>query len=428
METGTICIIDLSHLIMIRYAVEPATCVATVRSWLSDLDREYHGRVLIALDSPPYKRSELFEGYKANRKEKEPELVEAIEQIRKHCYRAFDGRTFAVPGAEADDVICCLVGKFAADQLVSVFTSDKDLFQLVTAGVNIVSPRTGEVLMTPQAVKEKLGVFPEQVQDFIALAGDAADGIPGAPKIGKIGAIKLLEEHGSLRAIMQAADEKRLDPKTASIISENRALIATCYVLATPVTDLPIEFDESVFERASEAAVIPGGAAEKMFESWEKPPKLLSEAEALLAGASVVRPNIHQRMREVMKLVPGVAKAAKHQQGYAYTGHEALTHALRPAYIKCGIVRTCSLVKSSWLGADYFCTVEVRLTNVDDKSDFVAVQADGVAPSIGKDKDSGEAKRAATQPGVGFSYAQKCAEFKAFCITGDDTPDGEEYE
>jgi 5'-3' exonuclease len=422
-ETGTICIVDLSHLIMIRWAVEPATCVASVRKWLSDLDSHYNGRVLIALDDPPYKRCELHEGYKANRKEKEPELVEAIRLIRAYCYASFDRRVFAVPGAEADDIIHCLVGKILAareEALVSVFTSDKDLFALVSAGVNIVSPRTGEVLMTPQAVKEKLGVFPEQVADFIALAGDAADGIPGAPKIGKVGACRLLEEHGSLKAIMKAADEKQLDSKVAGIINEHRALIGTCYLLALPMTDLALEFDESVFDDGPLVNMNAGPAkSEEEAEDFEK----------FRDEKSHRRMNIHQRMRQVMIQVPGVAKKGYAEHGgYNFTGHEALTHELRPAYIRCGIVRTCSLVSSKWEGADYTCRVAVRFTNVDDGNDFVEVQADGVAPSTNKDKDTKEPKRAATQPGVGFSYAQKSAEFKAFCITGDDTPDGEEYE
>lgn len=436
MTEGTIALVDLSHLIMIRWGVDPHTCVSQVGKWLRSIDEGYGGRMLVALDSPPYSRNEIFEAYKANRKEKEPELVQAIDEIRQAAYARFPGRVFAVPGAEADDVIATLVSAFPQGTPVHVHTSDKDLFHLVAEGIEVISPRTGVVIQKPSQVKELLGVFPEQVQDFIALAGDSADGIPGAKSIGAKKAAALLEQFGNLTNVLKAADasDPKLDPKLRVVITENRALIATCYLLAQQVIDLPIEFSMSVFDQSREretAHALPPGP-EPMSPSVENEP----EARARRKEHGL---NIFQRMREVMKDVPGIKKGTQHAQGYAYTGHEAMTWNLRPAYIRHGIVRTISVESVVYVGEPHRDTLSmtciVRWTNVDDPTDFHEVKSVGVAPpTVTKDYTDkngvvtpGKRTMMPTQSGVAMSYAQKNAEFKAFCITGDDTPDAEEY-
>lgn len=132
--------------------------------------------------------------------------------------------------------------------------------------------------------------------------------------------------------------------------------------------------------------------------------------------------NIYQRMNAVMADVVGVGKTSYNKQGrYNYAGHEAVTAALRDAYVRHGIVRTAHVLHDEREGGLLRMRVEVRWANVDDPSDSVSVVMVGESPPV---TSSGVAS--AVQSGIALSYAVKNAEFKAFALTGDDTPDAEE--
>ncbi len=134
--------------------------------------------------------------------------------------------------------------------------------------------------------------------------------------------------------------------------------------------------------------------------------------------------NIHQRMRAVMQEVRGVAKASTNAHGgYKYAGHEALTDALRDKYVKHGILRTASVVEHIRQGGLLQLLVKVTWINVDKPEDLYSVQILGESPAVTK---SGAASP--VQAGIALSYAVKNAEFKAFALTGDDTPNAEEHD
>lgn len=133
--------------------------------------------------------------------------------------------------------------------------------------------------------------------------------------------------------------------------------------------------------------------------------------------------NIYQRMNAVMKKVTGVGKNQRNEhQRYNYAGHEAVTAALRTAYVECGIVRSAQIVS---LIRDSKETVtihgEVTWVNIDEPSEKHTVSMFGEAPATSS-RDKGPLA-SATQVGVAFSYMVKMAEFKVFALTGDDTPD-----
>lgn len=131
---------------------------------------------------------------------------------------------------------------------------------------------------------------------------------------------------------------------------------------------------------------------------------------------------IYQRMNSVMKDVRGVGKNSHNQQGnYRYAGHEAVTDALRDAYVKHGIVRTANVLKTEVLdrGA-LMLTVRVSWICDDDPSSRHDVEMPGLQSSVKKDGGL-----APVQVGMALSYAVKNAEFKCFALTGDDTPDTE---
>lgn len=131
---------------------------------------------------------------------------------------------------------------------------------------------------------------------------------------------------------------------------------------------------------------------------------------------------IYQRMALVMKDVRGVGKHSHNQQGnYKYAGHEAVTDALRDAYVKHGIVRTASVVKTELLDRGLLLlTVRVSWVCDDEPTSRLDVEIPGLQSSVKKDGGM-----APVQVGMALSYAVKNAEFKCFALTGDDTPDTE---
>lgn len=132
--------------------------------------------------------------------------------------------------------------------------------------------------------------------------------------------------------------------------------------------------------------------------------------------------NVYQRIAAVMRKVRGVAKRAENQQGrYKYAGHEAVTEALRDAYVEHGLVRTCTVESSELVDkGTLFARVRVCWINVDDPEDTHEVLIPTVQPSTLKSGGPSP-----MQVGMALSYAVKNAEFKTFALTGDDTPDVE---
>lgn len=130
-----------------------------------------------------------------------------------------------------------------------LLTADRDLYQAVDKQVAVLELGKGGacVSLGPAQVKERYGVTPEQVPDFIALRGDPSDGIPGAPGIGAKTAASLLQTYGTLEALLEAADKQvaeanfgDLRPRVASALSENAELLRTFKRIATLV---PIEVE-----------------------------------------------------------------------------------------------------------------------------------------------------------------------------------------
>lgn len=134
---------------------------------------------------------------------------------------------------------------------------------------------------------------------------------------------------------------------------------------------------------------------------------------------------IYQRMNAVMKDVRGVGKNSHNPQGgYKYAGHEAVTEALRDAYVKHGIVRTATVVGTQLLdrGA-LLLTVRVAWICDDEPHSRHEVEVPGIQSSVKKDGGLSP-----VQVGMALSYAVKNAEFKCFSLTGDDTPDTEAHD
>jgi DNA polymerase-1 len=186
-----------------------------------------------------------YAGYKANRAETPPDLIQQLPYIRR-ALEAFRIPILSYEGFEADDVIGTLAAKLSAlGHRVFVVSSDKDMMQLVTPEVSILNPTKDNLVLDPAGVESVLGVPPERVIDVMALRGDAVDNIPGAPGIGDKGSVELIQQFGSVEAALDAAvsTPDAIKRKTyRESLQNNRENILLSKELVTIHTAVPIEF------------------------------------------------------------------------------------------------------------------------------------------------------------------------------------------
>ena len=151
-------------------------------------------------------RDEMYAEYKAHRSPMPEDLVKQIEPIHA-MVKALGWPVLMVSGVEADDVIgtlACQATQAGWETIIS--TGDKDLAQLVNPSVTLINTMTNEKLDI-EGVKEKFGVPPELIVDYLSIIGDAVDNVPGVPKAGPKTANKWLAEFGNLDNLMANADQ-----------------------------------------------------------------------------------------------------------------------------------------------------------------------------------------------------------------------------
>ena len=190
-------------------------------------DSEQPESVLVGWDSleTPTYRHEALPAYQSGR-EFEESIVEQLALLPGLC-KAFGFAVGKAGGYEADDFLAAAAHAWPGPVLVA--SSDRDAFQLVDDRVSILQPVKGVSELArigPAEVRERYGVEPHQVPDFIALRGDPSDKIPGAPGIGPKKAADLLKRHGSLAQALadgrfsQIADELLLYQSIATMDPE----------------------------------------------------------------------------------------------------------------------------------------------------------------------------------------------------------------
>ena len=181
-----------------------------------------------------------YAGYKANRAETPPDLIQQQPYIRR-ALEAFRIPIVYYEGFEADDVIGTLSRQFAEQGLrVFIVSPDKDMMQLVNDKVSILNPAKDNLVLDPAGVETVLGVPPERVVDVMALRGDAIDNIPGAPGIGDKGSVDLIRQFGTVEAALDRAGEVKHKTYRESL-QQNRENILLSKELATIHTSVPIE-------------------------------------------------------------------------------------------------------------------------------------------------------------------------------------------
>ena len=183
-------------------------------------------------------RNDLYPEYKANRSAPPEDLIPQFGLIRE-ATRAFGLPCVEMEGFEADDLIatyCRLAREAGGD--ATIVSSDKDLMQLVGPTVGMYDPMKDKQIGIPEVI-EKWGVPPEKMIELQALTGDSVDNVPGVPGIGPKTAAQLLEQFGTLDALLERAGEIKQEKRRQSII-DNADKARISRELVTLKTDVPV--------------------------------------------------------------------------------------------------------------------------------------------------------------------------------------------
>jgi DNA polymerase I len=197
-------------------------------------------------------RNEIYPDYKAQRPDAPEDLIPQFELIR-DAVKAFHVPCIEMRGFEADDIIATYAREASEKGIkVTIVSSDKDLMQLVTDGVELYDSMKNRPI-GPNEVKEKFGVFPNKVIDVQALAGDSVDNIPGVPGIGVKTAAELINQYGDLETLLKRAGEIK-QPKRREKLLAHAEDARIAKRLVTLKDDVPLkEKIESFTVRAPRA-------------------------------------------------------------------------------------------------------------------------------------------------------------------------------
>ena len=226
-------------------AGEPTGAISGVVGMLRKLKAEYPSDYIACVFDPKGKtfRDAIYPEYKATRSTMPEDMALQIAPLFE-TIKALGWPLVVVDGVEADDVIGTLAVEAAGQGIETVIsTGDKDLTQLVNDHVLWVNTMSNERLGAA-GVKQKFGVPPERIVDYLALMGDSVDNVPGVDKVGPKTAAKLLDQYGTLEGVMAASAEVK------GVVGENlrKALdwLPTARVLVTVKTDaeLPIRVED----------------------------------------------------------------------------------------------------------------------------------------------------------------------------------------
>lgn len=213
-------------------------------------EKPTHIGVAFDLMAPTVRHEDYIE-YKANRQATPEDIVNSIPYI-KELIEAYNIPILSLEGYEADDIIGTIAKKTEKLGFTTyMMTTDKDFGQLVSEKTFIYKPsRMGNSaeIWGIQEVLNKFGIKrPEQVIDFLGLAGDASDNIPGIPGVGDVTAKKLLEEFDNVENLLEKCHEIK-NVKLKEKVEANKHLALQSKQLATIILDVPIQWDEKMLE------------------------------------------------------------------------------------------------------------------------------------------------------------------------------------
>lgn len=193
-----------------------------IHGWVRSLwklsDQEKPDEMLVVFDlGDDEQKLALLPGYKEDRAEMPDELRQQVPVI-KELTKRMGADMVEIAGVEADDIIGSYAVSLAREgHEVRIVSSDKDFAQCVGERVSMMvppptaNPKVGWRHLDPDGVREKFGVKPEQIADYLALVGDVSDSIPGVPGVGPKTAAKWLQTYASLEGLLDHASELKPD-------------------------------------------------------------------------------------------------------------------------------------------------------------------------------------------------------------------------
>lgn len=225
---------------------EVTTAAYLFTKLLDALAKQKPDYLILAWDGPRTEliRRKMYPAYKANRGSSE----ETHAQV-KMCHKIATKMglpPIQVKGYEADDVIAAYAKKICKkhdDIIVDIYTSDKDLAQLMTLGENVYMCDAATKQARPKSHYENnFGVKIDQLRDYLALVGDKSDNVPGAPGIGPVTAVNLLKRYGTIENIdLSEQTKKVVGALTSDELELSRELVTLFHVKKkrlTPLRDL----------------------------------------------------------------------------------------------------------------------------------------------------------------------------------------------
>ncbi|WP_295402649.1 DNA polymerase I [uncultured Thiocystis sp.] len=227
---------------------EPTGALLGVLNMLRKLIEEHRPEYLGVIFDAAGKsfRNDLYPAYKAHRPPM-PEDLRAQIQPLQEVIRAMGLPLLVIPEVEADDVIGTLATQAAAAGIPTLIsTGDKDMAQLVDAHVTLVNTMT-DTLLDPAGVREKFGVPPDRIVDYLSLMGDSADNIPGVPKCGEKTAAKWIAEYGGLEGVI--ANAGTIKGKIGENLRAALDQLPLSRQLATIRRDVPLEYGPTDLRR-----------------------------------------------------------------------------------------------------------------------------------------------------------------------------------
>jgi DNA polymerase I len=255
--------------------------ISMLRKLMKDQQPEYIGVIFDAKGKTF--REDLYAAYKAHR----PVMPDELQQQLEPLYGIID--SLGLPrlvqeGVEADDVIASLAEKAVQQHLpVLISTSDKDFAQLVNKHITLVNTMTNTQLDI-QGVREKFGVTPEQITDYLSLVGDVVDNVPGIPNVGPKTAAKWLNQYGNLASLIEHAAE--ITGKVGENLRAHRDQLFLSRQLVTIKKDvaLPLHL-EDLRLKAADVNQLMAWYKKLEFKGWIK------ELEKTLAGEQTEQNN-----------------------------------------------------------------------------------------------------------------------------------------
>lgn len=217
--------------------------IKMIRKAMAD-HKATHAAVVFDL-GPPRKRLDLLPAYKEQRPPTPPDLESQFDLIR----RSLDALRLTVierDGEEADDLIATLAHRAAArhDRVV-ILSSDKDFLQLVNDHIRLARPDGKESVMYDAAkVRERYGVEPSQIVDYLSLVGDSVDNISGVPGVGPKTAVALLQEHRDIDSLLEnAASISKLKLRESLLSHAMRTRLNRRIIRLDTAIDMDIDLD-----------------------------------------------------------------------------------------------------------------------------------------------------------------------------------------